>query len=159
MTSVLIRRERKRDRHEAPTHRGKKQVRTQPSASLLRGLRRNPCCQPIDLEFLASGTVRKQIASCPVGGVLPWQPWRTNTGCTRQGKIFLKLSSWGAWVAQSVKRLTSAQVVISQFMISSPTLGSVLTAQSLGPASDSVSASLSLSLPCSHSRVCSLSQK
>ena len=30
---------------------------------------------------------------------------------------------WGAWVAQSVKSLTSAQVVISLFMGSSPTLG------------------------------------
>ena len=35
----------------------------------------------------------------------------------------------GAWVAQSVKRLTSAQVMISQFVGSSPTLGSALTAQ------------------------------
>ena len=44
-----------------------------------------------------------------------------------------------AWVAQLVKRPTSAQVMISQFMGSSPMLGSVLTAQSLEPASDSVS--------------------
>ena len=49
----------------------------------------------------------------------------------------------GTWVAQSVKRLTSAQVMISQFRGLSPTLGSVLTAQSLDPASDSVSPSLS----------------
>ena len=48
----------------------------------------------------------------------------------------------GAWVAQSVKRLTSAQVMISRFVTSSPELGSVLTAQSLEPASDSVSPSL-----------------
>ena len=46
------------------------------------------------------------------------------------------------WVAQSVKRPTSAQVRVSWFMSSSPTLGSVLTAQSLEPASDSVSPSL-----------------
>ena len=45
----------------------------------------------------------------------------------------------GTWVAQSVKHQTSAQVMISQFMGSSPALGSVLTAQSLEPASDSVS--------------------
>ena len=44
---------------------------------------------------------------------------------------------------QSVKRLTSAQVVISQFVSSSPVSGSVLTAWSLEPASDSVSPSLS----------------
>ena len=54
--------------------------------------------------------------------------------------------SWGAWVAQSVKCLTLAQVMMSQFMGLSPTSGSVLTAQSLEPASDSVSPSLSLSL-------------
>ena len=47
-----------------------------------------------------------------------------------------------AWVAQSVKRLTLAQVMISQFASSSPTSGSVLTAQSPEPASDSVSPSL-----------------
>ena len=37
----------------------------------------------------------------------------------------------GAWVAQSVGRLTSAQVMISRFVSSSPTSGSGLTAQSL----------------------------
>ena len=46
-------------------------------------------------------------------------------------------------MAQSVKRPTSAQVVISQSVSSSPVSGSVLTAQSLGPVSDSVSPSLS----------------
>ena len=49
---------------------------------------------------------------------------------------------WGAWVAQLVKRPTSAQVTISQSVGSSPTSGSVLTAQSLEPVSDSVSPSL-----------------
>ena len=47
----------------------------------------------------------------------------------------------GAWVAQSVKRPTSAQVTISRYVGSSPASGSVLTAQSLNPASDSVSPS------------------
>ena len=46
-------------------------------------------------------------------------------------------------MAQSVKRPTSAQVVISRFVSSSPASGSVLTARSLEPASDSVSPSLS----------------
>ena len=46
-------------------------------------------------------------------------------------------------MAQSVKRPTSAQVMISWFMSSSPASGSVLTAQSLEPASDPVSPSLS----------------
>ena len=63
---------------------------------------------------------------------------------------------WGAWVAQSVERPTSAQVMISQFVSSSPTSGSGLTAQSLEPASDSVSPCLSalpLLTPClSHSQ-------
>ena len=45
----------------------------------------------------------------------------------------------GSWVAQSVERPTSAQVMISRFVGLSPASGSVLTAQSLEPASDSVS--------------------
>ena len=59
--------------------------------------------------------------------------------------------SRGAWVAQSVERPTSAQVMNSRSVGSSPASGSVLRAQSLGPAYDSVSPSLSASL--------SLSQK
>ena len=51
--------------------------------------------------------------------------------------------SGGAWVAQSVKRPISAQVMISTFMSLSPVLGSVLKAQSLEPALDSVSLSFS----------------
>ena len=46
-------------------------------------------------------------------------------------------------MAQSVKCPTSAQVMISRFVGSSPTSGSVLTAQSLEPAFNSVSPSLS----------------
>ena len=49
----------------------------------------------------------------------------------------------GACVVQSVKCPTSAQVMISQLVSSSPASGSVLTAPSLEPASDSVSPSLS----------------
>ena len=52
-------------------------------------------------------------------------------------------SRWGVWVAQSVGRPTSAQVMISQFVGSSPASGSVLMAQSLEPVLDSVSPSLS----------------
>ena len=48
---------------------------------------------------------------------------------------------WGTWVAQSVEHPTSAQVTISRSVSSSP--GSGLTTQSLEPASDSVSPSLS----------------
>ena len=50
----------------------------------------------------------------------------------------------GAWRAQSVKHLTSAQVMISRSMGSSPELGSALTAQSLEPALGPVSPSLSV---------------
>ena len=57
--------------------------------------------------------------------------------------INIKKKEGGAWVAQAVERLTSAQVMISRFLGLSPVLGSVLIAQSLEPASDSVSPSLS----------------
>ena len=46
-------------------------------------------------------------------------------------------------MAQKVKHLTSAQAMVLQFVGSSPTSGSVLTAQSLEPASESVSPPLS----------------
>ena len=50
--------------------------------------------------------------------------------------------NWGAWVVQSVRHLTSALVVILLVTSSSPTSGSVLTAQCVEPTSDSVSLSL-----------------
>ena len=53
---------------------------------------------------------------------------------------------WGDLVAQSLKCPTLAQVMISGFVSLSPTSGSVLTAQSLEPALDSVSPSLSAPL-------------
>ena len=59
------------------------------------------------------------------------------------------MNLWGAWVTQSVKHLTLAQVTILLFVRPSPASGSVLTAQNLQPASDSVSPSLSLPLSCS----------
>ena len=67
--------------------------------------------------------------------------------CILPEKVF-----WDTWVAQSIKRPTSAQVTISRFVGSSPALGSVLTARSLEPVLDSVSP---LSLPLPHS--CSVS--
>ena len=63
----------------------------------------------------------------------------------------------GAWVVQLVERPTSAQVMISRFVSSSPASGSVLTAQSLEPVSDSLSPSLSLPLPRSYTHTCSRS--
>ena len=58
-------------------------------------------------------------------------------------------------MAQLVKHLTSAQVMISLLVGSSPVSGSVLTAQSLKPVLDSVS----LSLCPSPTRILSLSLK
>ena len=55
-----------------------------------------------------------------------------------------KQKTGGAWVAQSVTCPTSARVMTSRSMSSSPTSSCVLTAQSLEPASDSVSLSLPL---------------
>ena len=49
-------------------------------------------------------------------------------------------------MAQLVERLTAAQVVISRLLSWSPVSGSVLTAQSLEPASESVSPPLFLPL-------------
>ena len=57
------------------------------------------------------------------------------------------LKTRGAWVAQLVKHLTLAQVIISWSVGLNPVLGSVLTAQSLEPAWDSVSPSLSAPPP------------
>ena len=50
-------------------------------------------------------------------------------------------------MAQLVKGLTAAQVMISWFMSLSPASGSMVIAQSLEPALDSVSPSCSLPLP------------
>ena len=59
-------------------------------------------------------------------------------------------------MAQLVKHLTKAQVMISQFMNLSPALGSVLTAQSLKLLQ--ILCLLSLSLPHLHSVSLSLSK-
>ena len=62
------------------------------------------------------------------------------------GLSFLKnfLSYQGSWIAQWVRRPALAQVMILWSVHLSCVLGSVLTAQSLEPASDSVSPSLSV---------------
>ena len=71
--------------------------------------------------------------------------WKDLTcGCTIVHKNIEGGKNRGAWVAQSVKCLTLARVMISRFVSSSPAPGSVLTARSLEPASDSVSVSLPL---------------
>ena len=62
-------------------------------------------------------------------------------------------------MAQLVGRLTLAQVMILWFLSWSPAWGSVLTAQSLEPASDSVSVSLCPSPIHAHLRMRAVSQK
>ena len=51
-------------------------------------------------------------------------------------------------MAQSVEHLTWAQVTISQFVSLNPATGSLVSAQSLDPASDSAPLFLSRPLPC-----------
>ena len=61
--------------------------------------------------------------------------------------VLRKCYQSGARVAPLDKHPTSAQIMIARFVGSSPTWGSVLIAQSLDPASDSVYPSISLSAP------------
>ena len=70
-------------------------------------------------------------------------------GTQKAEAIFISIRKLGpgAWVAQSVKHPTSAQVMISWLVSSSPASGSVLIAKSLEPALDSVSPSLSAPPP------------
>ena len=79
-----------------------------------------------------------------------WTPGRVSRTAGSPGRrasnALRNCHSRGAWVAQSFKRPTLAQVTISRFAGSSPASGSVLTARSLEPASDSVSPSLSVPL-------------
>ena len=65
---------------------------------------------------------------------------------------------WDTWVAQLVKHLTSAQVMISWFVGSSPMSGSVLTARAWSLLWI-LSLSLSLSAPLLFTHTLSLSQK
>ena len=62
------------------------------------------------------------------------------------GICLLKKKNRGTWVAQLVERLTSAHVMISRSVSSSPASGSVLTAQPGARFGFCVSLSLSLSL-------------
>ena len=71
------------------------------------------------------------------------EPLQINSETTSQLKSAQK---WGTRGTQSVKCLTSAQVMISRFMGSSPVSGSLLSAWSLEPVSDPLSPSLSAPL-------------
>ena len=84
---------------------------------------------------------------------VPWRP-----ASQPEARLLLQNGSpWSTWVAQSVKRPTSAQVMISRFVGSSPAPGSVLTAWNLEPASGSVSPPL-VRLPPAPAHALSLSR-
>ena len=82
----------------------------------------------------------------PVGQISPVACFHKAN--TQEWIVHLKWlgKNWGAWVAQSVERPTSAQVMISWSVSSSPASGSVLTARSLLRI---LCLPLSLLLPCS----------
>ena len=85
-------------------------------------------------------------------------PWQAGLivlpeACPRSQNI----GDQGAWVAQSVGHPTLAQVMMSGSVGSSPVSGSVLIAQSLEPAWDSMSLSLSAPSPLTISLSFSLS--
>ena len=102
-------------------------------------------CFIVNMRFLVICTVGFSMFCFFIGNFIYFSAWSGMAFCLIEGYFR------GAWV---VKCPTSAQVMISQVVSSSPASGSVLTAQSLGPASDSVSSSLSapppLSLSLSH---------
>ena len=98
-----------------------------------------------------TGTLGGAVSTALFPGFLP-RPCRFSVLTLRALRINLGGSPGGA---QSVERPTSAQVTISRFMSSSPTSGSVLTARSLEPASESVTPSVSAPVPLVHA--CGLS--
>ena len=86
---------------------------------------------------------RKYTGHAHMVGVSQPVPLALLTKNFKEGRERERERERGTWVAQLVKGPTSAQVTMSQFVGLSRKLGSVLTAQSLEPASDSVSPSLS----------------
>ena len=80
---------------------------------------------------------KKKIQTTEVNGRL------TAKEASKDSQYFPFCLETEAWVAQLLKHPTLAQVMISWLVGWSPASGSVLTAQSLEPASDSVFPSLS----------------
>ena len=93
--------------------------------------------------IIVSSSLGLAFVQCHTARLWVQWNWLSNTSHIS----FKQNSQWGTWVAQSVEHPTSAQVIISRSVSSSPASGSVLTAQSLEPASDSVSSLLSAPPP------------
>ena len=95
-----------------------------------------------NIDGIKSVNTSKQICFCK-NRLICWCHWG-GRGCFWSVSWQIKEHpKRGAWVPQSVRRPTTAQVMISQCVSSSPASGSVLIAQRLEPASYSVSPSLS----------------
>ena len=122
-----------------------------------------PNCQflvcPLFINKVFSFSEQWRKCACCVMGCFPCRNFSCNRMCLffadyLRGRFIFKIGKrnwnskfWGTWVAQWVKHPTLAQVMISQLRSSSPVSGSVLTAQSLEPASDAMSPSLSAPPP------------
>ena len=93
---------------------------------------------PTSAQVMISPFMSLSPASGSVLTAQSLEPALDSVSPSLSGPPLLMLSKinkhWGAWVAQSVKCTTSAQVMISRFVSLSPTSGSVLTALSLEPA-------------------------
>ena len=100
-------------------------------------------CNSIDLSFQTSISPKichyslHQSYYETVSGKIQAEPgiscFGNKGGFQRMIETTIKYRSKGAWVAQLLKHLSSAQVISSLFMSLSPTLGSMLTAQRLEP--------------------------
>ena len=79
------------------------------------------------MEFVKENVEEKEQSIYGPFGRVGWG----EIGMYPNSKWCIKMQRRGAWVAQSVECPTSAQVMISRFMSSTPTWGSLLSAQSL----------------------------
>ena len=105
------------------------------------------------ISALPSRTCSQQMISVSSGTLLSkfWLLIQASKPLLGDRIRITRAQFWGTWVAQSVKRPTSAQVTISRSVSSSPASGSVLMAQSLLGLL-SLSSSLSVPYPLSLSQ-------
>ena len=112
----------------------------------------NSLISSIVLNNLLVTNLKERIGApnCLCGVCSSWSlgcEFELGVGC----KDYLKIKSLGTWAVHLVKCPTSSQVMISLLVSLSPVSGSVLIAQSLEPALDSVSPSLSVPALLAHS--------